>query len=554
MKQNEQGALYPFCLSGSRMRQGAVMLRRQGRALDALSLLRRAAEQDDTPAAWYALAAELVSLSNWEAAMPLLARVLSRDAHQPGVWLDMARCLQALGEVDSALDCVYRQLQEDPWSPEGDAARAMLADMHLTADDKEPRRTQLLFRRGADAVQHGDFPLGERRIRRAMRIAKNKMPMLVSVSALRRMDQDDAGAMKYICRALRHDPEDARVLTALASLFYEQGRERLGRAFLQRAGAHAVSVPEEANFLSAVRTYHAWQEAGVYLEERLKRQPYRKTLLYAQAQMHALQGDMATATLLWREILAIDPDDRYTATLVGASKYAIRQLLGISARITPTERARQRQLLEEAAATSDMATLLKPGSHTRRLMDWFIAGAYEDERSMAMAMLDAHRAETAVIAYMKELLCQPLLPIKVRQWVLLQLAETAEGEEMLLFSGGRFSQVSCQRTEKQHGGRPWRMFLSLLLTETRQHRKSREIAEFAAAIWQALPLECCLQAASTRSYAWCKAMELLFLSKTGDMESARRVLLDAAIPARKIKRVLRTISRCVTAATDNGCT
>ena len=49
MEQNEQGMLYPFRISGSRLRQRAQQLRRYGQTLDALALVRRAAEQEDTP-------------------------------------------------------------------------------------------------------------------------------------------------------------------------------------------------------------------------------------------------------------------------------------------------------------------------------------------------------------------------------------------------------------------------------------------------------------------------------------------------------------------------
>lgn len=547
MNQNEQGVLYPFRLSGSRMRQSAMTLRRQGRTLDALSLLRRAAEQDDTPAAWHALAAELVSLSNWETAVPLLARVLSRDAHQSGVWVDMARCLHALGDTGGALDCVYHQLQEDPWSPEGDTARAMLADMNLTPDEKEPHRTQLLFRWGRDAWQGGDRKAGERRICRAVRMTDEKAPMLLAASALCMMEGDDAGAMKYLCRALRHDPEDSRTLTALSAMLHEQGRHRLAHAFLRKAGEHAVSVPEENCFLTAARTQRAWKEAGAYLEERLKRQPCRKELLSAQAQMQALQGDMAAATHLWQEILAIDPDDRHAATLIGARQFVLRQLLGSGSRLVPAERELQRQLLKEAAADSTMDALLKPGSRTRRLIDWFITGKYRDERSDTMALLGAHSGEAAVIAYMKELLCQPFLRMEVRQWALVHLADTAHGEELLISIGGRFSRVACQRTEKKRAGHPWRMFLPSLLTETRRYRKSRDIADFAASIWRVMPWEYRMEAATVQRYAWCKAMEVLYLRTAGEEEAALRAVEDAALPARQITRVLRRISRCVMA-------
>ena len=38
---NEQGNVYAFRLSGSRMRQSASQLKRQGQALDAIALMRR---------------------------------------------------------------------------------------------------------------------------------------------------------------------------------------------------------------------------------------------------------------------------------------------------------------------------------------------------------------------------------------------------------------------------------------------------------------------------------------------------------------------------------
>jgi len=114
MNQNEQGNVFAFRLPGSRMRQSAAQLRRQGQTVDAMALVRRAAQQDDTPAAWYALAGELRQSGNWEAAVQLLSRVLSREPHHPAAWAAMARCLQMLGQNALAVDCAYHQLQEDP--------------------------------------------------------------------------------------------------------------------------------------------------------------------------------------------------------------------------------------------------------------------------------------------------------------------------------------------------------------------------------------------------------------------------------------------------------
>ena len=260
MSQNEQGMLYPFRLTGSRMRQSAVQLRRQGQVLDALALVRRAAEQDDTPAGWQALAAELRQMGNWEAAVQVLARVLSRDPHQQGAWIDLARCLHALGQTSLAVDCAYHQLQEDPWSPEGDAARGLLAETDTAENRKEPGRTQRLIQRGITAWQSGSREAGERCIRRALRMTADKERLLVTASMMCMLELDFEGALKYLPRALRYAPEDPRTLTALATLYHQLGKRRISRAFLILAGQYADSVLAEDGFLSAAWAQDAWAE------------------------------------------------------------------------------------------------------------------------------------------------------------------------------------------------------------------------------------------------------------------------------------------------------
>ena len=547
MNQNEQGVLYPFRLSGSQMRQGAVTLRRQGRALDALSLLRRAAEQDDTPAAWQALAAELCSLGNWEAAVPLLSRVLSRDAHQAGAWIEMGRCLQALGNPEAALDCAYHQLQEDPWSPEGDAARALLAELDVAAEVREPRRTQRLIQRGLTAWQSGDRALGERRIRRALRMVAEKEQLLVTAAMICMVEMDWTGALKYLPMALRACPEDPRTLTALSTLYHQMGRRRLARGFLQKAGQYASSVVAEDGFLTTAWAQDAWPEMENYLAERMKRHPHRKALLSAKAQMRCEQGELPAAMQLWKEIIAIDPDDRQAAMMPSVAHNPTQRLLCVQHLFPADERTRQMAELRQAAEGKPMDELLRPGSRTRRLIEWFISGASEEERGAARSLLEKNSADPAVIAFLKELLCRPFLRGELRQWALVRLAEAGVREDMLIMTGGRFSLIACQRLESRKAQHPWRMFLPMLLEETRQYRQSEGIAEFAAEIWRYLPPQARMEAVTTQRYAWCKALEVLYLRMAGEEEAAARVMMDAALSARKISRVLRKISRCMMA-------
>ena len=548
MSQNEQGVLYPFRLTGSRMRQSAVQLRRQGNVLDALALVRRAAEQDDTPAGWQTLAAELRQMGNWEAAVRLLARTLSQSPHHSGAWMDMARCLHALGQDALAVDCAYHQLQEDPWSAEGDAARSFLAETDTLAEGKEPGRVQRLAQKGLAAWQSGDRAAGERCVRRALRLTDDKERLLVTAAMLCMLEMDLTGALKYLPRALRCNPEDPRTLTALATLYHQLGKRRMSRAFLKKAGMYADSVMAEDGFLSAAWAQDAWGEMADYLTARMKRQPHRIALLSAQATMCGEQGNLTGAQALWREILAIDPDDRQAATLIAWSQTQPQLFINVPGLLPRMERQRQMTELRMAGESLAAAELLCHGSRSRRLVDWALESIDTSERRLAMELLE--RADgPAVIAYLKELLCRPFLNMEAHQWALVRLAEMGCREEMLMMAGPHYTLVQCQALDEKKPRQPWRIFLPLLLQETRRYGASNAIADFAASLWRCMTHSQRMDAAGPGRLVWCKAMEILYLRMTGREERAATVALHTPLSPRRISRVLRQLGRTLEAET-----
>lgn len=541
MNQNEQGMVYAFRLSGSRMRQSAVKLRRKGQTLDALTLMRRAAEQENTPAAWMALAVELRQSGNWEAASRLLAKVLSRDPGQSGVWIEMARCLQALGQNDVAVDCAYHQLQEDPWGSSGDAARALLAELETIPEGREPRRTQRLIHRGLTAWQSGDRDKGERCVRRALRIAADQERLLVTTAMLCMLEMDFEGALRYLPRALRRNPEDPRTLTALSTLYQQLGKRRLARGLLAKAGRHAESVIEEDGFLTAAWAQDAWPEMQAYLAFRMKKQPHRVPLLTAKAAMCCENGDAAGARQLWRDVMAIDPDDRHARVMLAASQRAPEQLFAMPGMLPRAERRQQMQVLKMAAENLSVAEMLRPGSSERRTLDWFAASSDCSERQAVQELLSGD--EPALIPYFKEMLCQPFLRYDMRQWALVRLAELGCGEEMLLLVGSHYTTIACRKVEEGQETDPWRKFLPAFLRETRRYHRSSEMAEFAAEVWRGMPAAQRQHASGAGSYLWCKAMEIMFLCTAGEDVQASRVMRDASLSPRRISRVLRRIHR-----------
>lgn len=541
MNQNEWGVIYPFRLSASRMRRGAAQMRRQGQVLDALALVRRAAEQDDTPAAWQALADELRLTGNWEVAAKVQARVLSREPHQPGAWIGMARCMLALDQTELATDCAYHQLHEDPWSSDGDAARALLAETEMMPDRKEPRRAQRLIQRGISAWQNGDRTLGERRIRRALHIVHEKERLLVTTAMLCMLEMDFEGALRYLPAALRIQPDDARTLTSLATLYQQQGKTRIARGFLQRAARCADSVMAEDGLLTAAWAQDAWQVTEEYLQTRMTRWPHRIALLTAKAIMRAEHEDDEGAAELWREILAINPDDRYASVRMAQVQQQERRLQ-VPGMLPRSERERQMVELRMAAESLSTAELLRPGSRARRLTDWMLEGNDLLHRQSAMEMLERRSGDMALQGYLKELICRPFLHSEVRQWALIRLAEMGCREEMLMLTGAQYNTVQCQPISERKQQQPWRMFLPMLLEETRRYQQSREIAEFSASLWRMMRPEDRLHAAGSGRFVWCKAMEILYLRMMGADAQAARVAVSTPLSARRISRVLRKLA------------
>lgn len=542
MSQNEQGVLYPFRLTGSRMRRSAQQLRRHGQALDAVALVRRAAEQDDTPAAWMALAEEMCHTGNWEAAVKLLARVLSRDAHHPGAWTALAQCLHHLGQTPLAVDCAYHQLQEDPWSSEGDAARALLAEIDVPQARHESGRLQRMVHRGMTAWQSGDRAAGERIIRRALKLSADKERLLVTTAMMCMLEMDFEGALHYLPRALRYSPTDPRTLTALATLYHQLGKRRLSRGFLQKAGQYAESVMAEDGFLSAAWAQDAWTDMNEYLTRRMKRTPYRIALMGAKATMCCENGDLPAAQQLWREILGIDPEDRQSAAMMAWSQAQPESFLCVPGMIPRPERQKQMTELHMAAEILDMAQLLRHGSRERRLLDWALESSEPIERQHAMALLETAEG-TSLIAYLKELLCRPFLRMEVRQWALVRLAQLGCREEMLMMAGPHYTLVQCQPVEESRPQEPWRIFLPAFLHETRKHCAANEMAEYAASIWPLMTLEQHMDAIGAGKLAWCKALEVFWLRKNGEYAHAEGVMRSAGVSPRRIGRVMRSLAR-----------
>ena len=279
-----------------------------------------------------------------------------------------------------------------------------------------------------------------------------------------------------------------------------------------------------------------------YLTARRKRLPHRAALLSAEAGMLTEQGFSEEARELWRDIVAVNPDDRYAAAMLAAPPAGAAQFLVVPGMLPRSERLRPMEELKRAAAAGE--NLLHIGSRNRRLLDWCLTSSDGAERQLAMSLLEKDESEVAA-AFLKELLCRPFLRADTRQWALLRLAEMGCGERVPILMGAHYSIIGCRKTEEAKPVRYWRNFLSTLLNVTRRHRRSNEIVDFAADIWRALPESLRQQAGDRSCYTWVVAVEALYLRAAGEEEKAVRAVKDSCLSPRRVSRVIRQLGRCV---------
>ena len=481
MKQENQSMVVPFRLSPGKMRRSAAQYRRHGQVLEALTLLRRAAEQDDTTSGWQQVAAELRQMGCWEASARLLGRVLSREDHAPSAWLDMARCQMALRQNALAADCLYHQLQEDPWSPEADVARMLLAELSTGEEKYESRRTAVLLRRTLEAQAAGNEPLYRRRAERALRICRDQEHMLLTLAMMHTMRQDMAGAARWLARGLKKEPESLPLLCYMGTVLHQMGRPRAARAMLRLAMPHCTDTAMESQFLATAWALEAWPELTEYLKQHLQHTPNSIPLLQSQAMMRYEQGDAEGAQHLWRHILGIDPGDRSAAVCLNCSVEYPGAPLPVLGRIPQPMSTLQEAEVYEAAKQGK--PILTHGSRLRQLLEWLVASSDRQEQRTAFRALRIQGDRAGEQRFLREVLTRPDVPQPVIREALLRLAEMEMGAEMTLLAGNRYTTVQCRPAQESPGRSAWHAFLPALLLESRPLRQSADIAQFAAEMW-----------------------------------------------------------------------
>ena len=542
MKDRNFGQVVPFTLSAARLRRGANVFRKRGQHLEALELTRRAAREEDSPSGWLALAQQLRALGCWEQAASILTMLLARDDVLPATWLELARCLRAIGWSELATDCLYHYLEEDPWSSGADEARMMLADAGLPPYQGTPDRLPRLVKRGLRAWQEGQQELALRRLRRALRMERAPENLHITLSYLYLSRNDVNMALKEILRAIHAAPDHPQAHLALCGMLAQEGKHRMALGLLRQSRKYCQSVPAEELYVSAAWAMEAYQEAESYLLERLARWPGRIALLLPLADVAWVSGEEERAVQIWRHIQRIDPDDRRAAAMLAWAEGGPEDSLPSPGALPMTALQNHLLALSQAVIKGEPEeALIRPGSETRAMLDGCFEIAEETQQLAALSLI-VESEHPDIIRYLRQLLLHPGVLPPVRRRVLARLAELNQTGPMYMIMGNRITTVQCQPMDALHLNL-WRIFLPVLLRETRWWRQSEEIVAFAADLWRMMSLEQRHAATSKEQICYAKAIELLYLRMSGQEEAAEACVAKLNVSIRRVGRVLRRLAR-----------
>lgn len=542
MSERNMGQVVPFRLSAGKMRRSAYEHRRRGHPMEAVELLRRAAQQEDSPSGWLHLAEELRHLGCYEQASTLLYRMLARPEPPIQVWMELAKAQAALGRTEAAEDSLYHYLNEDPYSDIADEARAMLNSLEEPVEPEEAFRLSLLVRRGLTAWRAGRKQLGERRLRRAIRMAKRPARLYITMALLMMAENRFSEAARCLASAVRSEPDNARAACMLSVAMNAMGRRRVALGLLRQARGLCGTAEGEELFLTTAWTISAPRTREDFLMERHRQQPCRIVLMHHLADLAWEKDDVQQAALWWQRILRLDPGDVRAGALLRWSREHGDGILPPMGMLPNVESKTMLQSLMQADEQRlSPEEMLAPGSDCRAAVDWCFTVSSPGIQLKCLEML-ATQDTPVTRQYLKELLTSPTVQQEIRHRIMLHLAQVGENGPLNVLMGQRMTLAECAPMP-QGRKRLWRAFLPRLLEETRRYRQSEAIVAFAAELWPLLSPRQQHEAAGMDNYLWVKAVEILYLRLTEQDGAAARAVKHMPVSMRRVSRVLRKIAR-----------
>lgn len=538
MSERSMGQVVPFRVNAARLRRSAEDYRRRGRPAEALALLRHAARQEDSTMGWLRLAEEYERLGCYEQAMLLLCRLLAQEDAPLRTWLVLGYTLAHLGHKNTALGCLYRCMDEDPYGEMAEEINSLAALLDADSRPGEKQRLPLLVGRGLRAWERGNISLGEKRLGRAIRMSAHPAPLMIQLAMLYATQNRLGDGLCCLAGAVRREPENVPALCALAVAEENLSRPRLARGLLLRAMGMCSTQAEEEMVIAAAWAVEAWGLCEDYLSRRLREQPCSIMLLLHRAELYWVKHQPQRAMQYWRQALQIDPDSLHA-----------RAMLRWAEHHTPEDKLPQpplpRETMEDMSrALEDMerrapgiGEMLDPDGEMIQVVNWCFhyGGSVAQLRCLGLVGQDCPQARL----FLRQVMTHPFAHEQARKSALHQLRQWGEKGPLPMRTGSQLTRV-LDTTAGQRQTALWRMFALRLATGT-QHRAA--VLGMGLHLWLRMTVKERIQAAGPEREGWLQAMEILCLRRCGQEKQAEEVLRRRKCPERRIAHRLRVLEK-----------
>ncbi len=312
-----ESKVVPFARSASFLHARAMKQKRAGNSLDALELLRRAAEAaPDGEGYWMDMAAVYADMRCfWDSRRMVLAQLFHRpELDECFYWL--AKYDTEIGDMGEARRAFAQYLDSRPEGEMAEDARSEIEDidageMLWRQVDRQSRRRVWRMKRARERQMEQNFETADWILAREQAdLPKDDPHMCVSRALNLYMMGDEAAARAQ----MEQMPDDDRLYpgTAItaAQVYYRLQRPERAIQLLNGLDRQGLGESELRMMLYLLTDMNESGQAYQVGRELLRQTPYDRHLLHLMALNAVRQGmDDEVAAGFWQRIVRLDPDD-----------------------------------------------------------------------------------------------------------------------------------------------------------------------------------------------------------------------------------------------------
>ncbi|MEG0766942.1 MAG: tetratricopeptide repeat protein, partial [Clostridia bacterium] len=414
----ERGQVVPFARSTAYWHQRGLAQKRNQQPLDALELLRRAAQQDPHHEELLLdLAETYAEMHCYEQSNRILFQILAQHQCNPECYFGLGCNFFSLRIYPLARDCLMSYLRHAPDGEYTEDAEEMLALLEAQVLPKDGK-TRLLRRtaRAVAALEEGNPSMAVRLLRRVLALNPHDSATYALVAFALMAKGSAKEALKAARTAWRLDPTNLRACCAMAVALWQNEKPEAARRYVVYATQKVEEESDESLICQTACEIGAHDLAYAQLHGMEREQPYNPLLLHMLAVSCFYTGRMREALRHWACLRRIDPQDTVAAyyydllrTCLDAQRDPTAEMQPLYAiQLPPMACLERLKTLRNAVqdGTENLLRQWKEDPLLSQLVRWGLEQTEESIQRAMMGLLATVRDELAQ-TLLKEVLVEP---------------------------------------------------------------------------------------------------------------------------------------------------